>query len=50
MHYYQCSLQLDGTFIKSTFGEVILAACFNNGNNNIMIVKITIIVTESAEN
>lgn len=40
-------LQLDATFLKTSTGGALLIACYKNGNNNIRIVGISVVLSET---
>lgn len=48
--YAMRGLQLDGTFLKSASGGVLLVACFRDGNNNIRMVAVAIVSGETEAN
>lgn len=48
--YAMRGLQLDGTFLKSSFGGVLLVACFRDANNNIRILAISVVSGETEAN
>jgi MULE transposase domain len=48
--YYKRGLSSDGTFLKNTVGDMLLIACFLNGNNEIQIVSAAFVANENHEN
>ena len=41
---------MDGTFLKTTVGGILLVACFYNGNNEVQIVGVGIVSMENEDN
>jgi hypothetical protein len=48
--YFACGLAVDGTFIKTIVGGVLLVACFRNGNGELQIVACGVVSIENEEN
>jgi hypothetical protein len=48
--FHERGLQLDGTFLKSSTGGILLVACVQDTNNNIRIVGIAVMNSECYEN
>ena len=47
--YSSRGLQLDGTFLKSETGGILLVACYKNGANNIRIVAVALVASETLD-
>lgn len=47
--YKDRGLQLDATFIKNSTGGTLMMACYKNGNNNIRIIGLAVVPSESEE-
>nr|CCA27265.1 Similar to mudrA protein putative [Albugo laibachii Nc14] len=49
-HYAPRGLCVDGTFLKTTVGGILLVACFCNGNMELQIIAITVVSIENQDN
>ena len=41
---------MDGTFMKTSVGGVLLVACFRNGSNEIQIIGVGLVSVENEDN
>jgi hypothetical protein len=48
--YKDRGLQLDATFVKNSIGGTLLVSCFKDGNNNILIIGVAIVSSETEDN
>nr|CCA26727.1 PREDICTED: hypothetical protein [Albugo laibachii Nc14] len=48
--YSERGISLDGTFMKTSVGGVLLVACFRNGNNEIQIIGVGLVSVENEDN
>jgi hypothetical protein len=48
--YKDRGLQLDATFVKNSIGGTFLVSCFKDGNNNILIIGVAIVSSETEDN
>jgi hypothetical protein len=48
--YQSRGLSIDGTFLKTHIGGILLAACFRNDNNELQIVGVAVVLIENEAN
>ena len=48
--YPERGISVDGTFLKTSVGGILLLACFRNGNNEIQIIRVGNVAMENEDN